>query len=94
MIKWYQRNELYASCLVVPEHDFVILGQALLLEAVNAAQTEVLVVTPVQEHAVGAHRHEQKQQDQHLRGRSTPTREPRNDKPQARPKKRIPKIEV
>lgn len=60
----YQYNRNINS--LSPEHDIVVLVQALLLEAVDAAQAEVLVVAPVQEHAVRAHRHEQEQQHQHL----------------------------
>lgn len=60
-----ERNEFVFTSL--PENNFVVLGQALLLEAVDAAQPEVLVVPPVQENAVGAHRHEQEQQHQDLR---------------------------
>lgn len=67
---------------ISPEDDIVVLVQALLLEAVHAAQAEVLVVAPVQEHAVRAHRHEQEQQHQHLRPAKTKRKrnqDPRNE---------------
>lgn len=49
-----------------PENYVVVFGEALLLEAVYAAESEVLVVASVEEDAVGEDRHEEEQQHQDL----------------------------
>lgn len=55
----------------VPKYDIIVFVEALLLEAVNAAQPEVLVVPPVEEDALRARRHEEKEDDQDLKNPTT-----------------------